>query len=264
MCCPEVVRSALAGTPAPAGTGEIAPSVRFADQEGASFRRVADLTHVITPAFPIFPFYKPFAMRELAAVEREGFAANELCYAEHVGTHIDAPAHFVAGGTPVEQLPASSLLAPLVVVSVAERAARDEDTLLVVDDLLAWERRHGRIPAGAVVALHSGWEERVGDPARFLNADASGTMHMPGWSGEAVEWMVNERDINGAAIDTLSLDAGNSTTYPAHRFLLGAGKYGLENVANLGRVPPAGATLVVGAPKHEGGTGGPSRVLALF
>lgn len=264
MCCPEVVRSAFAGTPAPAGTGEIAPTVRFADQEGASFRRVADLTHVITPGFPIFPFYKPFAMRPLAAVEREGFAANELCFAEHVGTHLDAPAHFVTGGATAEQVPAASLIAPLAVVSLVERAARDEDTLLVVDDLLAWERRHGRIPAGAVVALHSGWETRVGDPARFLNTDATGTMHSPGWSGEAMEWLVAERGINGAAIDTISLDAGNSATYDAHRVLLGAGKYGLENVANLGQVPPAGATLVVGGPKHQGGTGGPARVLALF
>ncbi len=264
MCCPELVRSALAGHPAPAGSGEIAPAVRFADAEGASFRRVADLTHVITPGFPIFPFYKPFAMRPLAAVDREGFCANELCFAEHVGTHIDAPAHFVTGGATVEELPASTLVAPLAVVSLVERTARDEDTLLTVDDLLAWERRHGRIPAGAVVALHCGWEARVGDPVRFLNTDATGTMHSPGWSGEAVEWMLAEREISGIAIDTISLDAGNSATYDAHRALLGAGKYGLENVANLGTVPPAGATLVVGAPKHQGGTGGPTRLLALF
>ncbi|HEX8360182.1 MAG TPA: cyclase family protein [Longimicrobium sp.] len=264
MCCPELVKSALADHPVPAGSGEIAPAVRFADGGGAPFRRLADLTHVITPNFPIFPFYKPFAMRPLAVVDREGFCANELCYAEHLGTHIDAPAHFVSGGATVEHLPASSLLAPLVVVSLVDRAKRDEDTLLVVDDLLAWERHHGRIPAGAVVALYSGWEERVGDPARFLNADASGTMHSPGFSGEAVQWMVDERNINGAAIDTVSLDAGNSVSYDAHRLLLGAGKYGLENVANLGTVPPAGATLVIGAPKHERGTGGPSRVLALY
>jgi kynurenine formamidase len=264
MCCPELVQSALAGVSVPAGHGEIAPAVRFADPAGAQFRRLADLTHVITPDFPIFPFYKPFSMRSLAVVDREGFCANELCYAEHVGTHIDAPAHFVSGGATVEQVPASSLIAPLAVVSLVERAARDEDALVGVDDLLAWERRHGRIPAGAVVALHSGWETRVGDSARFLGTDASGAMHSPGWSGEAIAWLVAERAINGAATDTISLDAGNSTTYDAHRALLGAGKYGLENVANLGTVPPAGATLIVGAPKHRGGTGGPSRVLALF
>lgn len=263
MCSSEVVRAALVGA-APANADEISPAVRFAHKGGPAFRHVADLTHTLSPRFPVFPFYEPFAMRELAAVERSGYGANELRYAEHTGTHLDAPCHFVAGGVTTDQLPVSRLLAPLVVVSIAERVARDEDALLVPDDLIAWERRHGRIPDGAVVALHTGWESRTGDPARFLNADASGVMHSPGIGGEAAEWLVRERSIAGAGIDTLSLDFGPSATYDAHRALLGAGKYGLECIARLAEVPPCGATLVVGAPKHEGGTGGPARLLALY
>lgn len=261
MCSSDVIRSALAGS-APAD--EFAPSVRFGDDAGIAFRHVADLTHTLSERFPVFPFYKPFHSRRLASVEEDGWGANELRFAEHSGTHLDAPAHFIAGGATTDALPVSRFVAPLVIVSLAERAARDEDTLLTVDDLADWERRHGRIPAGAVVAVHTGWEERMAEPARFLNADASGVMHAPGFGRDAMEWLVHERSIAAAAIDTLSLDFGPSTTYDAHRVLLGAGRYGLENVANLAAVPPSGATLIVGAPKHEGGSGGPARLLALY
>jgi kynurenine formamidase len=262
MCSPDVVRSALAGAGLNAQT--LAPAVRFAHEGGPAFRHVADLTHTLSPRFPVFPFYEPFRMRNMFAVEKNGFAANELTFAEHTGTHLDAPSHFVANGQTAEALEVSRFLAPLVVVSVAERAARDEDTLVTVDDLAEWERAHGRIPDGAVVVMDSGWEPRVGQPGRFLNADAAGVMHHPGWSREAAEWLVHERVITGVGTDTISLDFGASTTYEAHQVLLGAGKYGLECVASLGTVPPCGATLVVGAPKHEGGTGGPARLLALY
>ena len=260
MCSSEVVRAALAGV-VPAQ--ELSPTARFGG-EGAPFRHVADLTHTLSARFPVFPFYEPFEARRLAGVEEDGWGAHELRFAEHTGTHLDAPAHFFADGATTELLPVSRFVAPLVVVSIAERTGRVEDALLTVDELADWERRHGRIPEAAVVALHTGWEARLADPARFLNADASGVMHGPGFGRDAMEWLVHERSIAGAAIDTLSLDFGPSTTYEAHRVLLGAGRYGLENVANLATIPPSGATLVVGAPKHEGGTGGPARLLALY
>jgi kynurenine formamidase len=257
MCSSDVIHAASAGSP----EGEAIP---LAEPVTRPLRRVQDLTHTLTPDFPIFPFYKPFRAETLATVEAQGFAARELRFAEHVGTHLDAPAHFFADGATAEHLPPASLVAPLAVVSIAERAARDEDTTLSVDDVLAWERLHGRIPAGAVVALHSGWEARLGEPGRFLNSDALGVLHSPGFSAEAAEFLVRERRIAGAATDTLSLDFGPSVGYEAHRVILGAGRYGLENVANLARVPPSGATIFVGAPKHLGATGGPARLLALF
>ena len=259
MCSSHIVRTALAGATPPPAVAELAPTVTF-----AGFRHVADLTHALTPDFPVFPFYQPWEMKRLAAVENEGFAAFELRVAEHTGTHVDAPCHFYADGICVDALAAGRLVAPLVVVSIAERAARDDDALLLPDDIVAWERAHGRIPAGAVVAMHSGWESRVGDAARFLNADAAGVMHHPGVGPEAAALLVHERGVAAVGVDTISLDLGASTTYDAHLAVLGAGLYGLENLANLTRVPPAGATLVVGAPKHQGGTGGPARVLALF
>jgi kynurenine formamidase len=265
MCSPDVIRSIHAGAePGSSGPADGAPALAVPPEALARLRRVRDLTHTLTPDFPVFPGYPPFRARSLATVERDGYASAELRLVEHVGTHLDAPAHFAAHGATADAIPAERLLAPLAVVCIAERAARDPDALLGVDDLLAWERRHGRIARGAVVAMHSGWEARLAEPGRFLNADAAGTLHSPGFAAEAMRFLVEEREVAGAATDTLSLDRGASTEYEAHRVLLPAGRYGLENVASLGRVPPAGAVLVVGGPKHAGATGGPARLLALF
>ena len=135
--------------------------------------------------------------------------------------------------------------------------------MVTVDDLLAWEKRNGRLPRGVFVAMHSGWDARIGNADRFLNRDAKGTMHAPGFSEEAARFLVQERDIVGAGVDTLSLDKAEAQKFVAHLALLGAGKYGVELLANLNAVPPSGATIIVGAPKHEGASGGPVRVFAV-
>jgi kynurenine formamidase len=88
-------------------------------------------------------------------------------------------------------------------------------------------------------------------------------MHAPGFSEAAARFLVQERDIVGAGVDTLSLDIAAAPKFVAHLALLGAGKYGVELIANLARVPPAGATIIVGAPKHEGASGGPVRAFAV-
>jgi kynurenine formamidase len=227
------------------------------------FRTVVDLTHPFSPALPVFPSYRPVQVRPRFSIARDGFAANEVTYDEHTGTHVDAPSHFVTGGISGDRLPVDRLVAPLVVISIADRAARDPDALLSADDVLQWEKRHGRVPVGALVAMHAGWDARVDSTDRFLNRDAKGTMHAPGLSEQAARFLVTERDVCAVGVDTLSLDAGAAEEFVAHLVVLGAGRYGVELMANLGRVPPSGATVIVGAPRHEGATGGPARVLAL-
>ena len=86
---------------------------------------------------------------------------------------------------------------------------------------------------------------------------------MPGFSEQAARFLVEQRDVSGVGVDTLSLDAGSAQKFVAHLVILGAAKYGVEMLANLDAVPPSGATMIVGAPKHERATGGPGRVLAL-
>jgi kynurenine formamidase len=227
------------------------------------FRDVVDLTHTFSPRLPVFPAFKPVQIRPKFSREKDGFFANEITFDEHTGTHMDAPAHFVANTPTADRLPADRFIAPLAVVSIEARAAKDADAMVAVDDLLAWEKAHGPLPLRAFVAMRSGWDARIGNAARFLNKDAKGTMHAPGFSEEAARFLVAERDIVGAGVDTLSLDKAEAQKFVAHLALLGAGKYGVELIANLGGVPAAGATIIVGAPKHEGASGGPARVYAV-
>ena len=275
MCAPaiiETVRTAVSrrGFLAAVG-GSVAaaawPADSLAQEKPISlakgYRDVYDLTHTFSPALPVFPAFKPVQIRPKFAVAKDGFFANEITFDEHTGTHMDAPAHFVTGAGTADTLAAERFFAPLVVVSIEARAAKDADALVKVDDFLAWEKRHGRIPPGAFVAMHSGWDARIADAKRFLNMDAKNTMHAPGFSEEAARFLATERDIVGAGVDTLSLDAGSAQKFVAHLALLGAGKYGVELIANLGRVPPSGATIIVGAPKHRGASGGPARVFAV-
>jgi kynurenine formamidase len=227
------------------------------------FRSVVDLTHPYSPGLPVYPGYNPVRVRPRFSIAQNGFAANEVTFDEHTGTHVDAPSHFVAGAVPAGRIAVDTLIAPLVVISIAARAAKDVDALVSVEDLLQWEKRHGRIPSAALVAMYSGWEVRIGVADGFLNRDAKGTMHAPGFGEEAARFLVDQRDICAVGVDTLSLDAASARKFVAHVAILGAGKYGVELMANLGRVPPFGATIIVGAPTHDGATGGPARVLAL-
>ena len=276
MCAPSIVeavrrevsrRSFLTAVGAVAAAAAVDSTSVSAQQKPIrlekGFRDVFDLTHTFSPRIPVFPAFKPVQIRPKFSIAKDGFFANEITFDEHTGTHMDAPVHFVANQLTADRLPAERFFAPLAVVSIETRAAKDADALVTVDDLLAWEKAHGRLPRGGFVAMHSGWDGRIGNAARFLNKDAKGTMHAPGFSEEAAKFLVTERDIVGAGVDTLSLDKAEAQKFVAHLALLGAGKYGVELIANLGRVPPAGATIIIGAPKHEGASGGPARVYAV-
>jgi kynurenine formamidase len=275
MCAPSVVTTvreelsrrhflgALGGAVAALSVGGSAQTPGKPLRLSRGFRDTFDLTHTLSSQTPVYPVFRPMQYVEKFTIAKDGFGCGELTFNEHTGTHMDAPIHFVAGKTSVDRLPVDKFFAPLAVVSIKERVDKDPDTAVSVDDILAWERRHGRLPAGAFVAMYSGWDLRIGDPRTFLNADANNTMHTPGFGGEAAKFLTEQRDIVGVGVDTLSLDLGTSTAPVAHLAVLGAGKYGVEVIANLAAVPPAGATIIVGAPKHLGGTGGPVRLFAV-
>lgn len=259
LVAPAVVAPAVVGA---VGVGTAA--TQAADVVRAeSITKVHDLTHALTPTTPVFPGVKPIEVTPRLTIERNGIFGNQVTFTEHSGTHLDAPAHFAAGGHTTDQMPARQFFAPLAIVSIADRASRDPDAGVTVEDLQDWERRHGRLPDGAFVAMDSGWDQRVGDSEAFANVDAQDVMHFPGFTVEAAEFLTQERDLVGVGVDTLSLDLGKVKGYPAHLIFLPAGLYGLELIANLGDLPPLGATLIVGAPKHGGGSGGPARVFAV-
>jgi len=248
-----------ASPPATPAAGPIASPVAL-----GGFARIQDLSHTHSPTFPVFPGSEQMQINVLVTIEADGFYKNQLILDEHTGTHMDAPAHFAVGGLTADRLPPERFLAPLAVIDIADRAASDPDAQLTPDDILAWESTHGPLPAGAFVAMHSGWEARLVDPPTFLNQDAGGTPHFPGFHPDAAALLVEERDIVGIGVDTISIDFGPSPDFATHHTVLGAGAYGLENLAALAAVPPSGATIVVGGPKHATASGGPTRVFALF
>ena len=220
-----------------------------------------DATHELHEGFPTFFGEQQFFMERKFGFEKDGFNLFELRVNEHTGTHVDAPLHFSADGDSVAEIPIASLVCPLVVIDIREKAAEDADAQLTPDDLNAWMEVNGEIPDNACVAMLSGWGEFV-DSEKFRNVRGEG-MHFPGFHPEAAQMLLDETTAAGIAVDTLSLDHGPSADFATHYAWLPAGRWGLECIANLERLPPTGATLVVGAPKHRGGSGGPARVVAL-
>jgi kynurenine formamidase len=278
MCSPAVIESALAGVSrrealhlaagvfagALTGPSRGAASERAAEKRTIAAGNVLDLTHVLSPAFPIWPGNAPIKVTNTATLAKDGYYANRWDLAEHHGTHLDAPAHFAPDGLTAERLGGSSLVVPAAVIDLRERARKDADAVVTVDDLKAWEKAHGRLPKQCGVFLCSGWDAKAGDARAFLGQDRSKALHFPGFSKEACAFLLAEREVAGLGVDTLSLDCGASKDFAAHKVWLGAGKWGLECVANLARLPPSGATAFVGAPKVSGASGGPTRVLAVW
>jgi kynurenine formamidase len=258
-------RAALA-----AGGGALAaaalPGSAFASGQKRGRRRrrekLVDLTHEYRDDFPLFPGAVPTTRETVVTIPEDGFYGQRWGFWEHTCTHMDVPAHFVVGGRFSPQMRLEELVGPIVVVDISRRVAKQPDTAVTPDDLARFERRHGRIPRGAIVAMHSGWESRAGSEEAYRNTDAGGTMRFPGFGKEAVEWLLERRRIRGIGVDTMSLDPGSSTTFDAHLTVLGADRYGVENLRNLKAIPPRGATLVLGLIPWQEGSGGPCRAFA--
>ncbi|MFK7939372.1 MAG: cyclase family protein [Roseovarius sp.] len=223
---------------------------------------VEDLTHTYGADFPTYFGAPGIEMTQEFNFAEHGFNLMSLNVNEHTGTHIDAPLHFSADGASVDEIPVSSLVAPLCVIDIAAKAAENADAQVTPEDLKAWIAANGDIPDGACVAMHSGWGSKTGGDG-FRNADDDGVMHFPGFHVDAAKMLIEETGAGSMATDSLSLDHGPSADFATHYAWLPSGRFGIENIANLDKLPAAGATIVIGAPKHRGGTGGPARIFAM-
>ena len=223
--------------------------------------RFCDLTHTFTEGFPVFTGNPP-DRETIADYATSGFYAQRWTFGEHSGTHMDVPGHFIPGGRLSPEIEPRELVVPLAVVDISKRAATDPNAMVEVDDIKRYERKHGKIPDGALVAADSGWASKVGDPLAFKGGAAFPNYNFPGWSLDAAMFVADKRDVTGIGIDTLSLDPGNSLTFPVHVNYLATDRYGIENLAGLDCVPPSGATAYVGLIPWEEGSGGPCRVIA--
>lgn len=253
-------RALFSGAAATAAAGMAAGALSARPALAQSSGRVVDLTHTYDSDFPTFDG-KPGILYEVDKnFDPDGYHLFKLTIFEHTGTHIDAPLHFSKGGTSVDALPVESLVAPLCIIDIAGKAAEDPNAMVERADIEAWISAHGAIPAGACVAMNSGWTAKIGDPSWRNLPD--GTMAFPGFSKAATD-LLAEAGAASIGVDTMSLDPGNSADFAVHYSWLPSGRFGIEGLANLEQLPPTGATIFIGAPKHRGGTGGPARVLAM-
>jgi kynurenine formamidase len=226
--------------------------------------RVLDLSYAISDKLVPWPGDEKFFEAKVnATVEKNGYFTRSFWMLEHYGTHLDAPAHFPPGKATVDQIPVKQLFGPAVVIDVRAESGQDADYQLSPTRVEEWEKRHARIPEGAIVLLRTGWSSRWPDVQKYRNQDAKGKMHFPGFSAEAAKLLIG-RKVSGLGCDTLSIDYGASEDFAVHHLSLGAGLYHLENLADLSDLPETGAFLVVAPIKLEGGSGGPVRVFALL
>jgi kynurenine formamidase len=253
-------RTALAGA-AGAALAATFPAGALANGGRGRKNRFCDLTHTFTEGFPVFTGATP-TRETIADFPTSGFYAQKWTFGEHSGTHMDAPGHFIPGGRLSPEITLQELVIPIVVIDIRKKAANDPNAMVEVEDIRKFERRHGRIPRGALAAADSGWAEKVGNPLAFKGGMSFPNYNFPGWSLEAAMYLAEKRDITGIGIDTLSLDPGNSTTFPVHVNYLATDRYGIENLTGLDCIPPRGATAYVGLIPWEEGSGGPCRVIA--
>jgi kynurenine formamidase len=228
--------------------------------------RFIDLTHAFAPGIPHWKGAPNETVKTLYTVEKDGFRINEYCHIGQWGTHVDPPAHFHNGLHTVDQIDPKEMLMPLVVIDVHEKAAKNPDYILSVDDINSWEQRHGRIPRGAFVAMRTDWSKRWPDGAALANKDAAGVFHYPGWSMPVLKLLYEERGITASGHETTDTDPGIATTkddYSLESYILGTNHYQIEMLANLDQVPEAGGLVWVTFPKVENGSGFPARVIAV-
>jgi len=232
--------------------------------------RIVDLTHAYntnTLYWPTSP--SAFVLNRLFFGQTPGgffYAANTFSTPEHGGTHVDAPIHFAQSGVTVDRIPLEQLIAPAVVIDIVAKADRDADYRLTAADVREFESRHGRIPAGAIALLRTGWSRRWPNRKAYLGDDTPGDasrLHFPSFGVEAARMLVQERRVAALGVDVASIDYGPSSDFAVHQLAAAANVPGLENLTNLHELPATGAIVIALPVKIEGGSGGPARVVAL-
>ncbi len=236
-------------------------------------KKFVDLTHSFSPGIPHWKGF-PDEKRELlywyepgAGVLGSGFYTQSFTHVGQWGTHVDPPAHFVKGLRTVDQISVKEMILPLVVIDVHEKAARDPDYTITMEDIRNWEKRHGPIPEGSFVAMRTDWCMRWPDMEAMQNRDAKGIAHYPGWSLDVLQYLYEDRKITASGHETTDTDPGIATSkddYSLETYILKQNHYQIELLTNLYEVPEAGALIVVAFPKPKDGSGFPARVFAIL
>ncbi|MDZ8095297.1 MAG: cyclase family protein [Nostoc sp. DedQUE05] len=232
-------------------------------QNSITYTRIIHLSHVIDIDIPQWSGDPTVEFETVAELNNDGYYLRRFSLGEHSATHINAPNSFHSSAVGIDQYPAQSLVVPAVVINVCQATAVNPDYALTVADVLAWEAEYGEISAGCVVILNTGWQKKWLDKSAFLNHDAQGIPHFPGFGSNATQFLLDERQIVGVGIDTHGVDPGQDNSFAINRLVLEQPRIVLENLTNLDQLPPKGTTLAIAPLRLRGGSGSPVGVLAL-
>jgi len=233
--------------------------------------RMVDLMHAFNASTIYWPTStERFELKQLSFGTSPGgwfYAANAFSTPEHGGTHLDAPIHFSQGKQFADQIPLEHLVAQAVVIDVSAQSSANRDYRLTREDVLAFERRHGRIQAGTIVLLRTGWSRFWPDKKKYLGDDKPGdasNLHFPSFGEAAVRVLVAERRVAALGTDAASIDYGASKDFIVHRIANEANVPGFENLTSLQELPARGAVVIALPMKIERGSGAPLRAIALI
>ena len=227
-----------------------------------NYRKIVDLSHIIKASIPLWQGDPPVEFETVAKLNQDGYYLRKFSIGEHSGTHINAPNTFDTDGISIDQYSPESLVMPAIVIDFRSQTEKNFDSVLTIADILAWEKNYDQIPSNCAVLLYTGWQEKWDNPQAFLNPDTQGNLHFPGFSKDAIVYLLNERKIAGVGIDTHGIDGGKDDSFTANKLILKSQGIVLENLTNLDQLPPYGITLVIGILKLFEGSGSPASVLA--
>ncbi len=228
-------------------------------------KKFVDLTHSFSPTTPVWsgfgqatftPAYDPKTRRPYT-IKDDGFRTTYYRMVGQYGTHIDPPAHFAEGGKTMDQIPLKDMILPLIVLDDTPYLKKDPNHAFSVSDLKAWEKKHGKVPRGSFVALRTDmYKDWTRDPAHFKRAP------FPAWAFETIKFLYEQRGVTASGHE--SLDTDTTDKMLSETYILRQGHYQIEVMANLDKVPPKGALIVVTWPKVKGGLGFPARAFAIL
>jgi len=227
---------------------------------------VFDLSHKFHAGIPHASVMPEETSKVIYNIDPDGFQAHLYSFAGQWGTHIDAPIHFAKGGRTLDQIEASELILPFIVIDCSEEVEKDNDYLLSLKKVMEHEKQFGEISSNSFVAMKTNWSSRWPDPEKMANKDNDGTAHFPGWSVEAVKFLIEARNITAIGHEPMDTDGGRKVSvgnFECEDYLLCAGKYQIEMLASLQGIPQTGAIVIVGVPKPLGGSGFPARVMVV-
>jgi kynurenine formamidase len=227
------------------------------------YSRVVDLSHVISPRIPLWPGDPKVVFKVVATMKKDGYYLRSFTIGEHSATHMNAPNSFVSGNTEaITSYPPEQRVVPAVVIDARAQSAANADYQLTKQDVLNWEAKHGTIAPGSFVIMFTGWQDKWSDPKAFINQDAKGNLHFPGFAGATTKWLVSARQIAGVGIDTHGVDPGSDTSYATNTEMANTHKIAIECMTNLDKLPAKGATLVLAPLQLQNGSGSPMDIVA--